>query len=48
MTPQTFKSLLAGYYAGTLTDKERSELFVLLHDPQYRGQLEQLFFEDLA
>lgn len=48
MTPQTFKSLLAGYYAGTLTDKERMELLALLHDPQYREQLEQLFTEDIA
>ena len=40
--------MLAGYYAGTLTDKERTELFALLHDPQYSEQLEQLFTEDLA
>ena len=48
MTPQKFKSLLDGYYAGTLTDKERTELFALLHNPQYRGQLEQLFTEDFT
>ena len=48
MTPNAFKTLLAGYYAGTLTDKERTELVSLLHDPQYREQLEQLFTEDLT
>jgi len=48
MTPQKFKSLLDGYYAGTLTDKERTELFALLHNPQYREQLEQLFTEDFT
>lgn len=48
MTPEKFKSLLAGYYAGTLSAKEKEELTALLHDPQHRGQLEQLFTEDLA
>lgn len=48
MTPETFKSLLTGYYAGTITDKEKLELSALLHDPQYREQLEQLFTGDLA
>ena len=48
MTPQKFKSLLDGYYAGTLTDKERTELFALLHNPQYREQLEQLFTDDFT
>jgi transmembrane sensor len=48
MTPEKFKSLLAGYYAGALTDKEKLELSALLHDQQYRQQLEQLFNENLA
>lgn len=48
MTSETFKSLLNGYYAGTLTDKEKLELSTLLHDPQYREQLEQLFAEELV
>jgi transmembrane sensor len=48
MTTETFKNLLAGYHAGTLTRKEKMELSALLHDPQYREQLEQLFTEDLA
>ena len=48
MTPETFKSLLTGYDAGTLTDKEKLELSDLLHDPQYREQLEQSFTENFA
>lgn len=48
MTPEKFKSLLTGYDAGTLTDKEKLELSALLHEPQYREQLELLFTEDLA
>lgn len=48
MTTETFKTLLAGYHAGTLTRKEKMELSALLHDPQYREQLEQLFTENLA
>ena len=40
--------MLAGYYAGSLTDNEKTELLALLHNPQYREQLEQLFTEDLA
>jgi transmembrane sensor len=48
MTPETFKSLLSGYYAGTLTNKEKLELSALLHEPQYREQLEQLFPADLV
>jgi transmembrane sensor len=48
MTPEKFKSLLTSYDAGTLTDKEKRELSDLLHDPQYRGQLEGLFTENFA
>ena len=48
MTPQTFKSLLSGYYAGTLTEKERMELSAMLHDPEHREELKQIFTEDLA
>jgi transmembrane sensor len=48
MTPEKFKSLLAGHYAGTLTISEKLELSALLHDPAYRSQLEELFVEDLA
>lgn len=48
MTPEIFKTLLTGYYAGTLTDKEKLELSALLHDPQNREQLEQLFSGNLA
>lgn len=48
MTPEIFKSLLAGYYAGTLTDREKQELSALLHEPQNREQLEQLFTGNLA
>jgi len=48
MTTETFKTLLAGYHAGTLTRKEKMELSALLHDPQYREQLEQLFTENFA
>ena len=48
MTPQTFKELLAGYYSGTLTDRERIELSAMLHDPQHSEELKQLFTEDLA
>lgn len=47
MTPEKFKSLLAGQQAGTLTDSEKRELSALLHDPAYRSQLEALFMEDL-
>jgi ferric-dicitrate binding protein FerR (iron transport regulator) len=48
MNPETFKLLLTGYYAGTLTNKEKLELSALLHDPQYREQLEQLFSDEIG
>jgi transmembrane sensor len=48
MTPDKFKALLAGHQAGTLTDDEKRELSALLHDPAYRGQLDELFVENLA
>lgn len=48
MTPETFKSLLAGYHSGTLTVPERQQLLLLLHDPEYREELESLFAEDLS
>ncbi|MBC8985160.1 FecR family protein [Pedobacter sp. N36a] len=48
MTPETFKSLLAGYRLGTLSPEEQQQIQVLLHDPAYREQLENLFTEDLS
>jgi transmembrane sensor len=48
MTPEKFKSLMTGYYAGTLTDSEKLELSALLHDPDRREQLQGLFTEDFA
>lgn len=48
MSPDKFKALLAGYQAGTLTDNEKRELSVLLHDPAYRGQLDELFVDNMA
>lgn len=48
MTPETFKSLLAGHHSGTLTAPEKQQLLSLLHDPEYREELESLFTEDLS
>jgi transmembrane sensor len=48
MTPEKFKTLLAGHHAGTLTDSEKRELSALLHDPALRGQLEELFVENIS
>lgn len=48
MTPETFKSLLAGHHSGTLTAQEKQQLLSLLHDPQYQEELQGLFTEDLS
>lgn len=48
MTPERFKSLLAGYHSRTLTAAEKQQLMALLHDSQYRDELESLFTEDLS
>ena len=46
MDPETFKILLAGYYAGSLTAKEKQDLSALLQNAERREQLEQLFTEN--
>lgn len=46
MTPEHFKSLLAGYRSGALSVMEKEQLMRLLHDPEYRETLEQVFNED--
>lgn len=48
MTPETFKQLLAKHHAGTLTPEEAELLNTLLHLPEKRSTLEQLFDEDFA
>jgi transmembrane sensor len=48
MTPEIFKSLLAGHHSGTLTVPEKQQLLSLLHHPEYREELESLFTEDFS
>lgn len=48
MTPEQFKTLLAGYYAGTLSTGDKQELNDLLHDPERQQELQSLFPESLG
>lgn len=48
MTPEIFKQLLAKHHAGTLTPEEAALLKTLLHSPEKRAALEQLFDEDFV
>jgi transmembrane sensor len=47
MTPDSFKELMDGFVAGTLTGAQKADLSGLLHDPDRKMELEELFPADL-
>jgi transmembrane sensor len=48
MTTETFKELLEQYRAGTLSGAQRQALLDILHSPEKRAELEQVFMEDFS
>src|SRR5260221_13478716 len=48
MTPERFKILLAGFYAGTLSAEEKRELADILNATERGQELQNLFTESLG